>query len=43
MLHKGVILYMLYVQQQFFLHAHRSMSVDVLAVASLGTCSAGAA
>ncbi len=31
---------MLYVQQQYFLHAHRRMSVDVLAVASLCTCSA---
>lgn len=38
----GLISYMLYVQQQYFLHAHNSMS-DVLAVASLGTCSATAA
>ncbi len=33
----------IYVQQQYFLHAHSSMCVDVLAVASLGTCSAAAA
>ncbi len=35
-----VIYFMLYVQQPFFLHTHRNMSVDVLAVASFGTCSA---
>ncbi len=37
--------YVLYVQQQYFLHAHESQQhvVDVLAVASLGTCSAAAA
>ncbi len=35
---------MFYVQQQYFLQAHSSMSVDVLAVASLGTsCDAAAA
>ncbi len=34
---------MLYVQQQYFLHAHSSMYVDVLAVASLHTCFATAA
>ncbi len=28
---------MLHVQQQYFLHAHSSMSVDLLAVANLGT------
>ncbi len=28
---------MFYVQQKYFLHAHSSMSVDVLAVASLIT------
>ncbi len=34
---------MIYVQQRYFVHAHSSMSVDVLAVTSLGTCSATAA
>lgn len=34
---------MFYVQQQYLLHAHSSMSVDVLAEASLGTCPATAA
>ncbi len=34
---------MLYVQQQYSLHAQSSMSVDVLAVTSLGTCPAAAA
>ncbi len=33
----GVISCMLYVQQEYFLHAHSSRSVDVLAVASLST------
>ncbi len=39
----GLISYMLYVQQQYFLHAHSSKPVDVLAVASLGSLSATAA
>ncbi len=32
-----------YVQQQYFLHAHGSMSVDILAVENLSTFSAAAA
>ncbi len=39
----GVLIYaehcMLNVQKQYFLHAHSSMSVDVLAKASLGSVS----
>ncbi len=36
----GGLFHMLNVQQQYFLHAHSSMYVNVLAVASLSTCSA---
>ncbi len=40
----GYFMYVtVYLQQQYFLHAHSNMSLDVLAVASLGTSSATAA